>query len=92
MKIETTKMSSRGQIVIPQNIREQIDVDEGTIFLVMTSSDTIILKKIKTPSKEDILKDIKNISKKGRINADSLGIKESDVSKILHKRRGVNGE
>ena len=32
MPAETIKMSSRGQIVIPQDIREELKASEGTIF------------------------------------------------------------
>ncbi len=87
MKIETTKMSSRGQIVIPQNVREEIHADEGTIFLVMTNGDSLILKKMEMPSKEDLIKQLENFSKEGRKRAEKLGIKESDIPDIVHKFR-----
>ena len=56
MPAETIKMSSRGQIVIPQEIREELKASEGTIFSVVSAKDAIILKKIPTPSKEDLMK------------------------------------
>ena len=87
MKTETTKMSSRGQIVIPQDVREEIKADEGTIFLVMTSGDTLILKKVKTPSQEEILKNLEDFAKEGQKRAEKLGIKESDVPDLVHKLR-----
>lgn len=87
MMIETTKMSSKGQVVIPQDIREEIKADEGTIFVVVGSKDTIVLKKIATPSKEDLTKDLKKIAVEGRKRAEKLGIKESDVSDIIHRHR-----
>jgi len=48
MAIETTKMSSRGQAVIPLSIRKKMNLREGTIFA--KDEDTIILKKIRMPS------------------------------------------
>ena len=66
MKVETVKMSSKGQIVIPQDIRRELNAEEGTVFVVLGSQDKIILKKIVTPSKETLIKEIKGISKEGK--------------------------
>ncbi len=87
MKIETTKMSSRGQVVIPQDARNELEAKEGTIFLVMTSGDTIILKKVEMPSKKDLLKQIEKIAKEGSKKAEKLGIKESDSADLVHRLR-----
>ncbi len=87
MKIETTKMSSRGQIVIPQEVRDEIKADEGTIFLVMTSGDTLILKKMEMPSKEVLIKQLEEMAKEGRKHLEKLGIKESDIPRIVERSR-----
>lgn len=87
MVIETIKMSSKGQVVIPQGIREEIEADEGTVFAVVGSRDTIVLKKIQTPSKEELIEELKKIAVEGRKRAEKLGIKESDVSNIIHRHR-----
>lgn len=44
--MEITKISSKGQVVIPQKIREQLAIYEGSIMAVDTADDMIILKKI----------------------------------------------
>ena len=87
MEVETTKMSSKGQIVIPQDIREEINADEGTIFAVIGSGDTIILKKLETPSKEDLIENLGKIAKEGKKRTKKLGIKESDVPDMINKIR-----
>ncbi|MEK6847801.1 MAG: AbrB/MazE/SpoVT family DNA-binding domain-containing protein [Nanoarchaeota archaeon] len=43
MIIDTTKMSSRGQVVIPLDIRK--DIKEGDRLIVIRKGDEIILKK-----------------------------------------------
>ncbi len=43
MIIETTKMSSRGQVVIPLEMRK--DIEEGEKLIVIRKDDEIILKK-----------------------------------------------
>lgn len=83
----TVRMSSKGQIVIPSSIREDLDVGEGSIFAVIGSKDSLILKKIEMPSKEQLIKDIENIAKEGRKRAKKLGIKESDVPNMVHETR-----
>ena len=43
MMIDTTKMSSRGQVVIPLDMRK--DIKEGDKLIVIRKDDDIILKK-----------------------------------------------
>ena len=90
MTIEMIKMSSKGQIVIPQDIRAEICASEGTMFAVISGRDSIVLKKVAMPSKEDLICELKEIAKEGTKRAEKLGIKESDVSGIIHKRRIEN--
>ena len=87
MEVETTKMSSKGQIVIPQDLREELDIEEGTLFAVIGTKDTIILKKLETPSKESLIKDLENMAKQGRKRLESKGIKEEDINDLVHKAR-----
>lgn len=47
MSMETAKMSERGQIIIPKEIREEVGALTNTIFAVSTlDKDTIVMKKI----------------------------------------------
>ena len=87
MPAETIKMSSRGQIVIPRDIREELKASEGTIFSVVSSKDAIILKKISTPSKEELIKELGAIALEGRKRAEKLGIKESNVPELVQRVR-----
>ncbi|MBU2562782.1 MAG: AbrB/MazE/SpoVT family DNA-binding domain-containing protein [Nanoarchaeota archaeon] len=52
--METTKLSTKGQIIIPERIRR--DIKEGTPFIVTRKENLIILKKVeglnKTEQKE----------------------------------------
>jgi len=87
MAVETIKMSSKGQIVIPQNIRNEIGANEGSVFAVIGNKDSVVLKRIETPSKEDLIKDLEKIAKEGKKRAINLKIKESDVPDLVHKIR-----
>jgi len=77
----------KGQIVIPRDIREEIHAGEGTAFAVISGKNSVILKKIETPSKEDLIKDLEKIAKKGKKRAKKLGIKQGDVLDLFHRRR-----
>jgi len=46
--MEITKISSKGQIVIPQNIRKELNIEEGSVIGIEKMKDIIILKKIDT--------------------------------------------
>ena len=57
--IETTKMSTRGQVIIPKDIRDYINVGDDTIFTVMPlNKDTILMKKI---DKKKLLQEFRKI-------------------------------
>jgi AbrB family looped-hinge helix DNA binding protein len=52
MDLEMTRVSSKGQVVIPGLIRARLGLTEGSRLLVFGEGDTIILKKIGTASQE----------------------------------------
>ena len=58
--MEITKLSTRGQIVIPEEIRKNIEV--GTAFVVTGKDDLIVLKKVEGLTKNEI-KEIKELDK-----------------------------
>jgi len=87
MAVEIIKMSSKGQIVIPQNIRTEMRVSEGTMFAIVSGKDSIVLKKVAMPSKEDLIGELQKIAKEGAKRAKKLGIKEANVPDLVHKLR-----
>jgi AbrB family looped-hinge helix DNA binding protein len=44
--MEITKISSKGQIVIPQSIRNEMAISEGAVIAIERINDMIVLKKI----------------------------------------------
>ncbi|MDP4039764.1 MAG: AbrB/MazE/SpoVT family DNA-binding domain-containing protein [Candidatus Pacearchaeota archaeon] len=79
MTIETVKMSSKGQIVIPMDVREELNAHTGTVFAVVGTKDTIVLKKIAMPNKEDLIKDLGLLAKKTKKKLQSKGFTEKDL-------------
>ena len=82
-KIEVTSMSSRGQVVIPQDIREQLGFKQGEKFVVIGADDTVVLKKISMPS----FKDFDNLLQKTQKHAKDKGITKTDVKAAIKKAR-----
>ena len=55
-----TRMSSKGQIVIPKDIRKKIKVKTGSVFAMTTyNGDMIVLKKLDTNMKPEDLRTLK---------------------------------
>ena len=60
-----TTLSGKGQVVIPQAIREKFNLQTGDNFIIAAKNDIIILKKIKVKGDfEDLYKPIKKIVRK----------------------------
>ncbi|MBI2630228.1 AbrB/MazE/SpoVT family DNA-binding domain-containing protein [Candidatus Pacearchaeota archaeon] len=81
--IEITSISSRGQIVIPQSLRNRLRIHEGEKFIVIGEDNTIILKKLEMPSFSGVDK----LLKKTREFAKNKGLKEADISEAIIEAR-----
>lgn len=82
--VSTTKMSSKGQVVIPENIRKQLNLKEGAQFVVLGEKDVVILKNI-TPPSIDEFDDLIALSRK---KAKKAGMKKTDIKDAILKVRG----
>lgn len=86
--VEIAKMSSKGQIVVPWNLRKRLNAKEGTLFAVVGTSDSLVLKKVSTPSKDELLSSIKEMAKEASSMLKSKGLKEKDVIGMAVRARG----
>jgi AbrB family looped-hinge helix DNA binding protein len=77
--VETTKMSSKGQIVIPEEIRNKMGLKTGDKFVVICDRDVVILKTISRPS----LDEFEDLLKKVRKQARAAGVKKSDITDAI---------
>ena len=81
--MDVTRMSVKGQVVIPGDIRQALGLVTGTRFVVAGEGDTIILRKIGRPALEDVDR-LFSVSRKF---ARRSGLKKSDVEKNIRKSR-----
>jgi AbrB family looped-hinge helix DNA binding protein len=82
--VATTRMSSKGQVVIPEEVRNRLGIATGTQFIVMGENDVVILKTIAAPSMDDF----DGIITRARRQSKWAGMKPSDVTKAIEKVRG----
>ncbi len=81
--IATTKMSSKGQVVIPEEIRNRLGLKEGTRFVVVGDDDVVIFKSLSPPS----MNEFSGLMEKARLQARKAGMTRSDLKAIVAKAR-----
>ncbi len=81
--IATTRLSSKGQVVIPGDIRKKLNLTEGTRFIVLGEKDAVILKKIAPPS----MKEFDRLLKEARKAVKEAGLKPSDIDALIKEAR-----
>jgi AbrB family looped-hinge helix DNA binding protein len=79
VKLATTKMSSKGQVVIPENIRKRLKLKAGSRFVVVGDLGVVILKEITPPSMVEFDVLIAEARRKARQSC----IKRSDILKAI---------
>lgn len=69
---DVIKVSSKGQIVIPREIRKKLGMKSGEKLLVLTCDGDILLRKTKQVSLDDIAERIDKVVKEEGIDVDKL--------------------
>jgi len=80
----TTKMSSKGQVVIPEQIRKQLKLKAGSQFVVVGENDVVILKVLSPLTIDQFDTLIAEARRQGK----AAGLKKSDITEALAKVRG----
>ena len=79
-----TKISTKGQIVIPKELRQDLKIEESDEFLIYGEKDTIILKKVVRPSLKERFKELS-----GKLVSEmkEKGVSKKDVEKAIQTVR-----
>lgn len=78
--VETTRMSTKGQVIIPKDTRSFTESKEDTIFTVFPlDKETIVLKKL---DKKKIIGEFRALRKKVKTK-----VSEAEANEIVHKVR-----
>ncbi len=74
--LATTRLSSKGQVVIPEGIRDSLGLKTGVQFVVIGKGDSVIFKTISPPSFdefEDLLCDARKQARRARLKIADIG-------------------
>ena len=86
-EVAITKMSSKGQIVVPKRLRKLLGISTGEVFAMFGNDDTIVLKRLNVPSKNEF----KILLKWGEEFAKRKNLKKGDVAKAIGEIREKGG-
>ena len=81
--VSIARISSKGQIVIPQEMRNQLDVKEGSIFMVSAQDSSICLTKIEVPK----VKSWDEVTRPFRQAAKKSNFTKEDLSRLIEESR-----
>lgn len=79
----TTTLSSKGQVVIPEEIRARLGLRVGVQFVVVADRDVVILKVLDPPA----LGEFTSLVGRARQAAKRAGLRRADVAKAVSKVR-----
>lgn len=82
-QVATTKMSSKGQVVIPEDIRDKMGLHAGDQFLVLAEKDVVILKIVTRPS----MNKYKDLITKARKSAKAAGLTQKSIKSAIKVAR-----
>jgi AbrB family looped-hinge helix DNA binding protein len=80
VEASTTKVSSKGQVVIPANVRRAASLKKGEKILAIAIDDMIVLKKIVDKSFEETMKTV-------WAKVRQMGLSEEDINALVDEAR-----
>lgn len=80
VEASTTKVSSKGQVVIPANVRKAANLKKGEKILAIAIDDTVILKKVIDESFEEAMKPV-------WAKVRQMGLSEEDINDLINEAR-----
>ncbi|MEQ8331032.1 MAG: AbrB/MazE/SpoVT family DNA-binding domain-containing protein [Longimicrobiales bacterium] len=83
VKPSTTKLSSRGQVVIPEEIRTRLGLEPGDQFVVVGEGNVVILKTIEPPSPKELKASMDRVHEA----AAAAGVSPEDVERAIREVR-----
>ena len=79
----TTTLSSKGQVVIPEEIRTRLGLKPGAQFVVLGERDVVILKVLQAPDKRQF----GILLRQARVAAKQSGLKRGDIARAVATTR-----
>lgn len=86
MQVELTRISEKGQVVIPSSLRREMGIRKSDQFLVFGDNGTVILKKVEIPA---IKKTFDEIAKPLQRATRQIGLIKIDLKKAIKDVRNA---
>lgn len=86
MEVELTRISEKGQIVIPSSLRKDMGIKKSDQFMIFGEDNTVILKRIERSA---IKKTFDEISKPLQDAAKQLKLSKADIAKTIKDVRHI---
>lgn len=85
--MDLTKLSQKGQVVIPSTLRRKLRLKEGTRFLVFAVGSTIVLRRLRLSEERMRLK---QLLAEFRKKAERIGFSTQEIEEFIHDARKVS--
>ena len=72
MKVRISKITKKGQITIPNEIRKRLNIKHEDYLAITMEKDYILIKKVELPSWKSLFKEGERISKEKDISLDDI--------------------
>lgn len=82
-QVDTTRVSSRGQVVLPKGVRDRLGLHSGDILAVYGEGDTVVLKRLRTPSEKELQK----LHQRMKRFARRKGLRRKEVARAIAQAR-----
>ena len=83
IKPATTKLSSKGQVVIPEEIRTRLGLEVGAQFVVVGEGDVVVLKALEPPK----MTEFKALLDEAQKSAERAGLTSEDLEAAIQEVR-----
>lgn len=81
--VMTTRMSSKGQVVLPEALRQMYGWQSGTAFTILAYKGSIIMQPLKTPTEEEVAAEFEDAFEEARRQAQDAGMTPMDVTNAI---------
>ncbi len=81
--VATTRVSSKGQVVIPEAVRKEFGIQQGTQYVVTGNEQGLLFTIVKPPPREEF----DRLLRRARAQAKAAGMKPSDVRRAIREVR-----
>ena len=82
-------MSSKGQVVLPEALRQMYGWRSGTAFTILVYNGSIIMQPLKTPTDEEVAAEFEEAVAECRRQAKDAGMTPMDISNAIAEVRSA---